>query len=96
MFEISEDLQSAKCPTGVASVSNRVLKNQKEMRINFPKETCNKCIYRKECIPAIECDKGCGRAIDVNIRYDAVSKRSILTRLLILEIALFTSKFYSL
>jgi hypothetical protein len=45
MFDISEDLRCAKCPAGVATVSNRVLKNQKEMRINFPKEACNKCNY---------------------------------------------------
>jgi transposase len=72
MFEIAEDLKSAKCPAGVMSVSNRVLKNQKEVRINFPKEACSKCQYKRDCMPSIDCDKGYGRSIDVNIRYDAV------------------------
>lgn len=72
MFEITENLESAKCPAGIQSIGNRVLKNQKEIRINFPKEACSNCKFKSECMPRIECDKGYGRAIDVNIRYDAV------------------------
>lgn len=88
MFNIAEDLQSAICPAGVESISNRVSKNQKEMRINFPKEACNNCIHKKECMPAIECDKGHGRAFDINIRYDAVIRDKKRTKTLEFDVAM--------
>lgn len=71
MFEVAEDLRSAKCPAGVDSVISRVYNNEKEIRINFPKDACSKCELRDKCMPESRSDKGYGRSIDVNIRYDA-------------------------
>jgi transposase len=72
MFEVAEDLKSAKCPAGIETTIYRICKNEKEMRFNFPKEACSKCELRNKCMPGINCNKGYGRAIEISIRYDAV------------------------
>jgi transposase len=79
-FEISEDVNSAKCPNGMIStifniVSYKDRQREKEYKVfKFDRKNCDNCKFKDKCLAKDKNGKFTRRSrdLDVPIRYDAI------------------------
>lgn len=70
-FDISEDLNSAKCPSGVVSTKCIVSQKSGERTYKFDNRFCLHCSLRNQCLSEKELQKFKARTIKISTRYDA-------------------------